>query len=171
MREIEEIEFEEETPRDVASRASVQPSVNIDRRGLLIVCGLIVVAIVAVRGCPGPNPDPGPRPEPTPTPVIDEDGRMLLFLIDESDEDGITVEQAQAVHSTAIEEWADSNGFELRVFDDRDSLERTEPVWAKVKAVAAEPPSMTVVTDRKAKTGPVPEGVEETIRTLDGAVK
>ena len=126
-----------------------------------------VVALVAyVVFNRGPMP-PGPAPQPD----IDVSGRYVLLVVDESRREAITAQQATVINSAKLATWCESNDVEYRRYDARDDLGKEAKVWQEMQRIAADLPAMVTLSEGKAKTQPVPAGIDAAINELEDVFK
>lgn len=129
------------------------------------LCAVIAVMLVIMfrGGCDGGGILPDERIS------IDERGTYALILEDGSEEgqSKLSKGQKEAITSIDVADWCENNDVQFRRFDKSLDLPKTENAWQKMKAVAASAPSLTVLSDGKAVTGPVPNSVQETIAKIE----
>ena len=105
-------------------------------------------------------------PVPDPTPDIDIQGRYVLLMVDESQRERITPQQAQVLSSAKVADWCEERGIEYRRLDIRDDFGPLEDVWKELRKVATDQPSLTTLRDGKVTTRPVPGGIDATQQAL-----
>ena len=130
--------------------------------GLFILCaGLLLFQF---RGCV-PDITPGPRPDPIPT-----DGAAVLIAVDGDRMDSLSVDQAQAASSQAVQTWCEENDVDYRRYDVSDDLSREDAQWLAMMdaALKASPPNMvTVDSAGRGSVKDIPAGVDATIKALE----
>jgi hypothetical protein len=65
--------------------------------------------------------------------------------------------------------WAKSNDFQWRRYDDRDDLSSESPAFAEIRKLITQPNQVAVVADRKAKINRIPDTADAVIRLMESA--
>jgi len=128
------------------------------------LCALAFFLGSQYQGCDRLSPSPDED-----SVVIDESGKFALILQDKSEagQSRVTSGQATAINSTMTKDVAANAGFTLRILDVNDSTDKVEAIWKTLKDKAADPPSLTVTSNGRMRSGPLPDGVGEIKSALE----
>lgn len=133
---------------------------------LVLACGLAFFIAREIR-----DRDVIPTPDDD-TVVIDENGNYALMLVDKSEQGQakLNLDQSAAVNTIKVSKAAEEAGIEYTKRGIAEDLKPTDGIWGKLRAVAKEPPSLTISIDGKVKSIPIVD-TKTTEKALKGAVK
>ncbi len=124
------------------------------------LCLMAFSLVMLARGCdltPGPTPD-GDK--------IAVDSPHVLIC---SGPD-VTEQQGQAIDSTKINQWCESNNVQLKKVDVRDDLSLVEPIWRQLRDRVSNPPAMVIATPRRTAVWPV-DSLKQVLQDLEAETR
>ena len=141
---------------------------------IAMVAVVVVLLMMQLRSCDRRIiPGPGPRPDDGTTFAVSTPGNFALMLIDKSEEGQarLTDGQKVAINSTKVKTFCDGNGVTLRIWDKANPPTKAEPVWMELINKAGPVPSLTVASDRRGRTGDLPDGPDNNIAAIRSMIQ
>ena len=164
-------EFVQAEPPPVAAPPASRPPNYVN---WLIAAALVVLVLLQFRSCDGRIiPGPGPNPDDGTTFAVSTPGNFALMLIDKTEEGQarLTDGQKVAINSTKVKTFCDGNGVTLRIWDKANPPTKAEPVWMELINKAGPVPSLTVASDRRGRTGDLPDGPDNNIAAIRSMIQ